>query len=142
MTKQNQPQSQGQDSKNTGQSGDAAQRSGAPNGPNRGNDPKNVQQTSKDQRESGKGREGVDAPRTEQGHQSGKKEQGAKAPPRYDDRPNQQRGGTDDTQSPGSALPKSGTPNYGDQEPGDPRRLDVDAGTGGRSTSTERKNPS
>lgn len=118
MTKQNQPQNPGQ---NPSQG--------------RSNDPKKVQQTTPDQRRGEQEREkNVDAPRNEFGNQSGKN------PPRYDDRPGQQRGGSDDAQP---NAPQR-TPNYGDKEPGDPRRLDVDAGTGGRNPSGggERTNPS
>lgn len=117
MTKQNQPQNPGQNPSK-----------------GRSNDPKHVEQTTQDQRRGEHGREGVDAPRSEHGHQSGKN------PPRYDDRPGEQRGGSDDAQP---NTPQR-TPNYGDKEPGDPRRLDVDAGTGGRNPSGggERTNPS
>lgn len=58
------------------------------------------------------------------------------------DRSGQQRGTGGDVERPGSALPKSGStnkpgaPSYGDQEPNDPRRLDVDAGTGARKSSS------
>lgn len=121
MTSKNQPQNAGQN----------------PSQGSRSNDPKNVQQTTPDQRRGEQDRErNVDAPRNESGNQSGKN------PPRYDDRPGQQRGGTDDAQA--NTPQRSGVPNYGDKEPGDPRRLDVDAGTGGRDTSAGggRTNPS
>lgn len=118
MTKSNQPQNAG------------------PNpAQGRSNDAQKVSQTTPDQRRGEQERaKNVDAPRNEHGNQSGKN------PPRYDDRPGQQRGGSDDAQP---NAPQR-TPNYGDKEPGDPRRLDVDAGTGGRNPSGggERTNPS
>lgn len=68
------------------------------------------------------GRDGVDAPRTEQNRPAGK------PAPQYDDRPAQQRGGSGDSKNPAAPLPNNPkTPNYGDQEDNDPRRLDVDA---------------
>ncbi len=66
------------------------------------------------------GREGVDAPRTEQNRPAGK------PAPHYDDRPSEHRGGSGDTKNPAAPLPNPKTPNYGDQEDNDPRRLEVD----------------
>lgn len=102
------------------------------------------------------GREGMDAPRNEQGNRGAagnRNEQGnepgkqpnvpAKPGPQYDDRPDHVRQDERGTQqAPGSALPNRGTPNYGDAEPNDPRKLDVDAGTGGRAGSGDRSNRS
>jgi hypothetical protein len=77
-------------------------------------------------------REGVDAPRTEQNRPAGK------PAPHYDDRPGQQRGGgSAESQDPNAPLPNTKTPNYGDKEPGDPRRLDVESA--GREKTGDRK---
>ncbi len=77
------------------------------------------------------GREGVDAPRTEQNRPAGKPS------PQYDDRPGQQRGGSGDAKNPDAPLPGTKMPNYGDKESGDPRHLDVDAG--GKNKSGDRE---
>jgi len=100
------------------------------------------------------GREGSEAQRNEQGNRGdsgNRNEQGtetAKQPnssskpgAQFDDRPNPGRkDDRKDSKAPGGALPSSGTPSYGDKEPGDPRKLDVDAGTGGRTGSSDRTN--
>jgi hypothetical protein len=68
--------------------------------------------------------------------------------PQYDDRPGQGSTTSGGTQRPGTtnpttpSSPGTATPGYGDQEPGDPRRLDVDAGKGGRSQSGDTTNRS
>ena len=64
--------------------------------------------------------------------------------PQYDDRPDQVGRETGSTEAPGKTrTPGVGNPpGYGDKEPGDPRRLDVDAGTGGRPQSGDASNRS
>ncbi len=90
------------------------------------------------------GREGVDAPRNEQGNRNEPTNKPGKPMPRVDDHPEPKRKDdrTDSQQAPGAALPNRGTPGYGDTEPNDPRKLDVDAGTGGRAGSGDRSNRS
>lgn len=87
-------------------------------------------------------REG-DAQRKEQGARHEPTNQPGKTMPRVDDRPEQPRkDDRGDSKTPGAVLPNRGTPNYGDAEPNDPRKLDVDAGTGGRTGSADRSNRS
>ncbi len=59
--------------------------------------------------------------------------------PQYDDRPGQHRetNPTTGNQPGGTDQPTPGTPNFGDKESGDPRKLDVEAGK--TNTSRERK---
>lgn len=71
---------------------------------------------------------------------------GRETGPRFDDRPTPRRegGGPDSTkgtkersgEKPG---PGPGLPDYGDQEPGDPRRIDIESGGSGGGRPSERQ---
>ena len=107
------------------------------------------------QKEGSQGRAGKDTPRTEPTHpsstnpsqQPSEREHGREVGPRFDDRPGERRESDREAetreenegpagvhtkpreQRPGERGVKAspGLPNYGDREPGDPRRVDVEA---------------
>lgn len=89
-------------------------------------------------------REGADASRDEKGNRQEPANPSGQSNLRVDDRPEQpqRRDDRSGPQAPGAPLPNRRTPNYGDAEPNDPRKLDVDAGTGGRTGSSDRTNRS